>query len=203
MLLPTKQACLLSLWDKLGIMHEKPKQVSGKSLTIIGFHGDSKKMAISLPETSRSELVHHVRSFVNDALARKCSLCEWLRTLGWMNWGLNVQLLLCPALQSAYAEIQALSLYEAPVYLNATVKHDFLWFAHMFDQNSNIFLLRVTTWSKDEADIVIYCNTCLNGLAFWSPDHNLAFVSDTPQTPPRLHNNIFWFEALTVLSALC
>ncbi|KAJ2971042.1 hypothetical protein NUW54_g12595 [Trametes sanguinea] len=40
------------------------------------------------------------------------------------------------------------------------------------------------------------------GLAFWVPNLARAFVADCPQPPPGLEDNIFWFEALTVLAAL-
>ena len=58
---------LLSLWDELGIPHQQPKQVYGRSLTIIGMHIDSDAMTITLPRESADKLVQHVRSFVQDA----------------------------------------------------------------------------------------------------------------------------------------
>lgn len=45
-LMPAKQAQLLRLWDKLGILHKKEKQLWGTQLTIIGIEVDTKQMTL-------------------------------------------------------------------------------------------------------------------------------------------------------------
>ena len=60
--LPTKQAQLLKLWDELGIPHEEDKQLSGPSLTILGFDVDANAMRVNLPKEKKAKLVKLLRS---------------------------------------------------------------------------------------------------------------------------------------------
>ena len=202
-LLPTKQTNLLLLWDELRIPHRQEKQIYGEKITIIGFWVDSVNMLISLPVESTDLLVTSIRSFVHDAPSRRRSLREWQRILGWVNWGLNVQPLLKPALQSCYEKISGRSIAAARIFLNKRTIHDLLWIADMFARHEGVYLLKAITWSPDCADLTIYCDACLSGLGFWSPhEHGTAFACDRPDAPSDVEDNIFWYEALTVLAAL-
>ncbi|GBE80967.1 hypothetical protein SCP_0306900 [Sparassis crispa] len=107
--MPHQQVMLLRLWDELQIPHEDSKQVHGHALTIIGFHVDTQNMTITLLQESCTALVTHIRDFVTNAPRRRHPLRDWQRLLGWINWGLNVQPLLCPALQAAYTKIRGLA----------------------------------------------------------------------------------------------
>ena len=49
---PSKQVCVLQLWDWIGLPHEKKKQLFGRSLKIIGFTVDIDRMFISLDQKS-------------------------------------------------------------------------------------------------------------------------------------------------------
>ncbi|KAF8999540.1 hypothetical protein BDQ17DRAFT_1175005, partial [Cyathus striatus] len=55
--LPSKQTQLLSLWDKLTIPHQHEKQLSGPSLTTIGFVIDANHLTISLDPAKHEELI--------------------------------------------------------------------------------------------------------------------------------------------------
>jgi len=55
--LPTKQACLLLLWDELCIPHEEAKQISDTSLMIIGLDVDPNAMTITMPDQASHNLV--------------------------------------------------------------------------------------------------------------------------------------------------
>jgi len=46
--MPTKQACLLTLFDDLGVPHEERKQILGSPLQIIGFNVDPNTMTITM-----------------------------------------------------------------------------------------------------------------------------------------------------------
>lgn len=199
---PHKQVLLLRLWDELCIPHKKAKQEYGHTLTIIGFHVDTVRMTITLPRDSKDALVAHIRAFVNDAPNRRRSLREWQRTLGWINWGLNFQPLLRPALESSYAKIKGKEFPRAPIYLNRTVKDDLLWVAALFDHGSGVHLLTAKLWPASAADLLIFCDASLTGLGFWSPQRQLGFAADLPVAPPGVQDNIFWYEAVTVLAAL-
>ncbi|SJL12116.1 uncharacterized protein ARMOST_15537 [Armillaria ostoyae] len=54
---PSKQTKLLKLWDRLGVLHSKPKQLFGLQLVIIGFNVDPNTMTATMPEESKAELV--------------------------------------------------------------------------------------------------------------------------------------------------
>ncbi|TFY81466.1 hypothetical protein EWM64_g2543 [Hericium alpestre] len=200
--LPPKQVALLLLWDEIKLPHDKPKQLFGSVCTIIGLDVDLLHMKISLSPEHRTALITGVCSFMLDAPQRCRHLVEWQRILGWMNWGLNVAPLLCPALQPGYDKIAGCSISRAPIYLNKTVTRDFLWFADAFQSFNGIHFITSHVWDSSQADLVIYCDASLTGgLAFWSPSHNRGFVSERPPSPSDA-DTIFWYEALTVVSAL-
>ena len=202
-LMPPNQARLLRLWDELGIPHADEKQLYGRALTIIGFYVDSVSMTITLPVDKRTELVSAIHGFVNSPDCRR-TLREWQRMLGWINWGLNVQPLLRPALQSLYEKLR----YKtgkpwSRIYLNKRTKRDLLWIAHHLDCNCRVYLLRARAWTPSEAHLTIFCDASLEGIGIWCPFLQRAFTpADMPDTPPGMQGNIFWYEALTVLAAL-
>ena len=198
---PPKQAKLLSLWDELGILHDPQKQVYGSTLTIIGFHINPNRMEITLPQESLVSLVNAIYRF-HDTPDRRQPLREWQRLLGWLNWALNVQPLLRPALQSSYGKISRKQISHAGIYLNARVKHDLTWLSNMLLQSEEVFIVQSTAWQPHQADLVIYCDACLTGMGFWSPKLQQAFVADVTSSLSQPEDTIFWLEALTVLSAL-
>ncbi|KAI0037268.1 hypothetical protein FA95DRAFT_1585582 [Auriscalpium vulgare] len=122
---PENQVRFLLLWDFIGLPHEKAKQEFGRTLVIIGFHVDPVQMTVSLSVDARSELVAAIHSFLH-------------RMLGWMNWALNVAPLLRPALSSAYAKIAGRSIRNAPIYINADVTRDWMWFADTLQNWSGV-----------------------------------------------------------------
>ncbi|KAI0084583.1 hypothetical protein BDY19DRAFT_868536, partial [Irpex rosettiformis] len=201
--LPAKQVALLQLWDELGILHRREKQLYGEQLIIIAFSVDPVRMTISLPHHACSDLVSAIRDFVLNSNNRRRTLRKWQRILGWINWGLNVQPLLRPALQSSYDKIAGRHFASAPIYLNKRSSHDLLWIAGMFERQDSVHMITASTWTPADADLVIYCDACLSGLGFWSPlAPSFAFAADRPVAPTSVEDNIFWFEALTILTAL-
>ena len=197
---PAKQVQLLLLWDEIGLPHEKPKQEFGPTLTIIGFHVDPTTMTISLADSAREALIAHIQSFLAKATGRRRRLVEWQRLIGWVNWVLNVVPLMRPALQSSYDKIAGKSQRNQPVYINRTVQHNLSWFADMFQEWPGVHLLRARVWNSSQADLAIYCDASLTGLAFWTPALALGFASGIPDG--SCSSDIFWFESLAVLSAL-
>lgn len=202
--MPQKQARLLCLWDELRIPHKEEKQLFGEQLTIIGFSVDTVSMVISLPTEANAQLVSAIRDFVKGADRRYQRLRDWQRILGWINWGLNVCPLLRPALQSSYDKVAGRQLPLAPIYLNKGTSHDLLWIADMFERNEGVHLLTSKVWRPEDADIVIYCDACLSGLGFWTPtlSPGYAFATNRPPAPRQVEDNMFWYEAITVLAAL-
>ena len=105
--LPTKQTWLLELWDKLGVPHDELKQVYGSTLTIIRFKADPNAMIITMPLQSHTDLVDMLCTFTSPG--RCCSLCDFQRLAGWMNWALNAYPLLHPSLSCLYAKMSGKS----------------------------------------------------------------------------------------------
>ncbi|THH16009.1 hypothetical protein EUX98_g9370 [Antrodiella citrinella] len=203
-LLPSKQVRLLLLWDELGIPHDLSKQLFGRALTIIGYHIDSISMTISLPSDSSLALVTAIRDFIDGADSlRRQPLRKWQRLIGWINWGLNVQPLLRPALQSCYSKIKGKTHPHAGISLNRSVRRDLEWVASVFQRHTGVHVLRSRVWHPSEADLTIYCDASLSGMGFWSPQRDCGFCCDCPPIPDDVPAEcIFWFEALTVLAAL-
>ena len=120
---PKKQVVLLHLYDKLGLPHAKKKQLFGQTLDIIGLHVNPHDMISSMSDVSRNELTSTVCQFIDTSKNHRCLLMEWQCILGWINWGLNVYPLACPALQLAYSNISGKQIGHTPSFLNREVIH--------------------------------------------------------------------------------
>ncbi|KAJ3808463.1 hypothetical protein F5876DRAFT_67260 [Lentinula aff. lateritia] len=122
--LPSEQVKLLRLWDFLGIPHKQPKQVWGETLTIIGFLVDPNELTVTLPASSKDELVVQVKKF---AASRRRTLQEWQQLTSWVNWSLNVFPLLRPALSNVYDKMKGKSNQSAQIFVNRAVRDDLTW----------------------------------------------------------------------------
>lgn len=195
---PQKQARLLCLWDYLGIPHAKKKQIYGRSIKIIGFQVSLDDLSIAIDDTSRQEHARSIRAFI---LQRQQPLFEWQRLLGWMNWFLNVDPLLRPALQSSYAKIRGKSVRNAPIPLNKSVRKDLHWFADQIEASNGIHLLEVSDWEINDADLHIWTDASGFGLGFYCLEDFVGFQAERFPFKSAA-GAIFYFEALTVVSAL-
>jgi hypothetical protein len=195
---PAKQVRLLELWDEIGLLHEKPKQVFGAVVEIIGLEVSLISMTISMSLDKRLELVTAIRNFVSPDSPRAPPLGDWLLMLGWMNWALNAYPLLKPALQPAYEKVRGKSASHAPVYRNKDVISHFTWFANHVEKLPGVHFIEMTEWAADDADLQVFCDASSLALGFWCPQHHTGFVS------PLLGDSrtIFYNEALCVVSAL-
>jgi hypothetical protein len=197
--LPTKQAQLLSLFDDLGVPHEERKQVFGSPLQIIGFEVDPSSMTITMPLAARDELVSAVRAFANPRQRR--SLRDFQRLAGWVNWSLNVYPLLRPGLSGVYEKMRRGS-YKFPfqkLSINNAVSNELRWLASHIERSDGVRIIDSREWSRSEAHDSFLCDACPTGMGYWSPKTCEGFVCATPS---ETRNGIFFFEALTVLSAL-
>ncbi|KAF5377087.1 hypothetical protein D9615_010553 [Tricholomella constricta] len=85
-------------------------------------------------------------------------------------------------------------------FVKSAIRSDLLWAANHIEKSSGVHLIRSVYWSEDEADLVVYCDACLTGMAYWYPSTKTSFHADIPgDTDPYL---IFFFEALCVVSAI-
>jgi hypothetical protein len=196
-LLPTKQARLLVLFDDVGVPHDERKQVSGSPLPIIGFDVDPNSMTITMPATARDELVSAIRLFANPRQRR--SLKDFQRLAGWINWALNVYPLLRPGLSGVYEKMRRGSHPFQKLSINNTISNELRWLANHIETSDGVHIIQSREWSRSEAHDTFLCDACPTGMGYWSPKTCEGF---TCAISPNSENGIFFFEALTVLSAL-
>jgi hypothetical protein len=195
--LPTKQAQLLVLFDDVGIPHEERKQVFGAPLQIIGFDVDPNLLTITMPLAARDELVLAIRSFANPRQRR--SLRDFQRLAGWVNWSLNVYPLLRPGLSGVYEKMRRGSFPFQKLSINNSICHELRWLADHIETSNGVRIIESREWSRSEAHTTLLCDACPSGMGYWSPQTCEGFVC---AISPNSRNGIFFFEALTVLSAL-
>ena len=203
-LMPTSQVTLLNLWDNLGIPHKEKKQVSGKNLTIIGIDVDTNNLTLTLPHESKSDLIAQLNDFTRTPQGSdvKYALKDFQRLAGWFNWALNVYSLLRPALSNVYAKMTH-SKPDKPLtklYVNNAIRSDLLWAVDHLSRLPGTRVLQSLDWDPSTADVTAYCDASLDGLGFWFPNLNAGFWSPIPESQPK--DTIFYFEALSVLSAI-
>ena len=74
---PSKQAMLLTLWDKVGLPHERHKQIFRPMIEIISFWVDPRDMTIMMPTNSKSDLVTAVKRFIDTSCSHMHPLVKW------------------------------------------------------------------------------------------------------------------------------
>lgn len=202
-ILPSKQAKLLRLWDELGIPHKREKQIWGTRLTIIGFEVDAINLTITLPKKKKMELLEELNRFIirkEHKRGKQFTLQEFLRLAGWLNWSFNVFPLIRPALNTLYAKISGMERKNALVRMNRMISQDLEWGEKHIKALSGIILLRELDWALGAADMNIFCDASSVGLGFWIENTNQGFYAKVPIEVPDNMN--FFREALCVASAL-
>ena len=84
----------------------------------------------------------------------------------WVNWALNVFPLLCPCLNTFYAKMAGSYNPTQRIWVNNSVHKDLLWVARHIEMSSRVHILQVSSWDPDTADLVAYCDACLDGMDF-------------------------------------
>ncbi|KAH6910019.1 DNA/RNA polymerase [Coprinopsis sp. MPI-PUGE-AT-0042] len=196
--MPATQARLLQLWDALGICHKQKKQIWGLSLPIIGLDINTVSMTISLADNKKAMLIEELRVWSSPAHTPgntgSFNIRRWQQLSGWINWALNTYLLLCPGLNNVYPKMHGYSSPFTQVYVNNAVRSDLSWIAGHLKQLSSVQMLDSIAWSPADADIVVFCDACLEGMGFWFPDFDVGYYTPTPTDSPS--GIIFYFEAL-------
>ena len=198
---PAKQTRLLQLWDRIGLPHDKKKQLFGTTLTIIGFECDPNEMSFTMSPTARKDLADAIDEFVCPARGgRRHPLRKFQVIAGWINWSLNVFPLLRPALSNVYDKTAEKTNPNALVFLNKGVCDDLLWFKAHLLALPGVLLLNSVLWDPSQAHITIHCDASLGGLAFVDLSSGKAALAlPPPDAPP---DNIFFLEALAVAWAI-
>ena len=159
---------------------------------------DANSLSMTMPPDTLTELTTAIWEFTT--AKRKFTLREWQRLAGWINWSLNVFPLLRPALNNFYAKISGKSAPNKYIRINNAVRDDLQWAISHLERDTGVRLLHQVHWDASSADLTLYCDACLEGMGFWLPDTCIGYYSPVPDTATDEH--IFYYEALTVLSAI-
>jgi hypothetical protein len=201
--LPTHQTLLLLLWDELGIPHKSHKQDSGAPLTIIGIQVDPNQMMLTLPQAAKDRLVKELifwSSKPPKSSSGSFKLKHWEHLTGWFNWALNAYPLLRPALNNIYTKMTGKKKKDQCLHINNAIRNDLTWAINHLKSSSGVHILKSLSWPPAVADFVIYCDACPEGMGYWYPISKDGYYAPTPVNVPS--NVIFYFETLSVLSAL-
>src|SRR5260370_14949316 len=159
-------------------------------------------MMITLPSDSKSNLMDAICSFVINPPLPHCQPTQaWLHILGHANWALNVFPLLKPALNSSYNKVSGHTFMNAPLYFNKRMTLDLLWFVDQVEKLEGMCFLESEEWDSNEADLEIWGDASMTGLAFWAPALSISYIAD-PVVNGEWHFNIFFNEALVILTVL-
>ncbi|KAJ7741994.1 hypothetical protein DFH07DRAFT_750733 [Mycena maculata] len=180
---PTPQAETLRLWDHIGLPHERPKQISGPTLTVIGFDVDPNAMTFTMPELKRAELLAAVREFCAVPKGgRRHSLRNYWQLAGWINWSFNVYPLLKPGLSHVYEKTKGKTNPDAGIFVNRGVIDDLSWFSRHLSNSTGVHLIESLGWEPSDADVVAFCDASLKGLGIYFPELGLGYQSSPPST---------------------
>jgi len=83
--------------------------------------------------------------------------------------------------------------------INNSISSELHWLAAHIDNSDGIHIIESREWSRSDVHDMFLCDACPAGMGYWSPGTCEGF---TCAISPSSHNGIFFFEALTVLSAL-
>ncbi|KAJ3861561.1 hypothetical protein EV359DRAFT_84204 [Lentinula novae-zelandiae] len=186
---PSRQTRLLEFWDDIGLPHDKPKQKWGTELLILGFNVDPNAMTIMMTKFA--------------GVGNHWMLKEYQHLAGWINWALNVYPLLHPGLSALYEKMAGKTESNQRIWTNKVVVRELLWLVEKLDILSGVRMLENEEWGFEEADMVMYCDACPTGMGFWEcHDGNMLGYQCSIPDDHADGKPIFYFEALTVVSAI-
>ena len=162
--MPTNQARILQLWDKINLPHKEKKQVYRSVLTIIGIEVYANTLTMLMPPDSSWDLIAVINDFINSHW--KFSLKEWQRLAGWINWSFNIFPLLRPALNNFYAKISGKSAPNRYVRINNAICMDLAWAVSHLEHDTGIQLIEQLHWEASSTNFTLYCDACLEGMGF-------------------------------------
>ncbi len=204
---PTPQVILLQLFDRLGISHERPKQLAGSPIPVIGFDINPNSMTATLPMEARTKLLEAIRAFSDLSPGhRRRSLAEFRSFTGYVNWAFNVFPLLKPALSRLYEKMRDKTNRFAGIYVNSAMARDLAWLARRVETSRGICFLDANAWSPADlspttlSDEFATVDASGKGIGLYFPWRQLAYYSGRPVEAPV--EWIYFFEALAVCSAI-
>ncbi|KAI0350122.1 hypothetical protein OH77DRAFT_1525152 [Trametes cingulata] len=205
--LPTLQARLLTLWDELGVPHDRAKQLAGPTLPYIGFQVNPNAMTVTLPPEAKAKLLQAIRDFATIRPGnRHHKLGEFQAFAGYVNWALNVLPLLRPTLSNVYDKMVGKSANHAGIYVNSAIVRDLQWLAHHVEFAPGMHFLDADAWVP--ADLVpddirnkfALCDASGSGMGIYFPWQQIGFHAPVVMT--ALTTAIFFHEVLALCAAI-
>ncbi|KAJ7191874.1 hypothetical protein GGX14DRAFT_578605 [Mycena pura] len=189
------------LWDEIGIPHEGVKQVSGETLTVIGFEVDCAAMTFTMADSKCTELIDGVKKFMRmpPSGSRRRSLREYQQLAGWIIWALNVHPLLRPGLSNVYDKTRAKERSNTKIFVSKAVARDLSWFIAHLEHSNGVRLLEEQDWEPRDTDVTVYYDASFSGLGFFLDGCDMAFQARPPAEAPQ---NSLALEAFCVCWAL-
>jgi hypothetical protein len=87
------------------------------------------------------------------------------------------------------------------IWINNSVCTELQWLATHIENSRGIRMLESEEWGPDDAELVLYTDACLTGMGFWLKSEGVV-LGYQYQICDELKKPIFFFEALTVVSAI-
>ena len=84
-----------------------------------------------------------------------------------MNWSFNIFPLLCPTLNHVYPKMAGKDQLLKKIWINNGMRDDLEWAICHMEASLGVKVLKSLAWDVDDADSIMYCDTCMEGLAFW------------------------------------
>ena len=88
--------------------------------------------------------------------------------------------LLKPALNRLYPKIAGKDRPLTKIWVNNAVPEDLKWAMHHMCASLGINLLSSMSWDTEDADETVYCDACIEGLAFFFPGRLTGFYTPVP-----------------------
>ena len=70
------------------------------------------------------------------------------------------------------------------VYINNAIHEDLTWALTHIKNSDGVHLWKSLTWDPSEADHVMYCDACPEGMGFWYPVSKDGYYAPTPVNVP-------------------
>jgi len=163
------QVKLLSLWDELRIPHEPHKQLFGMTLTIISIEVNANSLTFMLPKQALDNLLQELQEFTawpDRKRGASWTLRQWQRLAGWMNWCFDIFPTIHLAFNNVYPKIAGKDQSLMKIWVNNDVWADLKWAMGHLRNSLGVYLLSSVIWNVEDADEIIFCNACMDRLAF-------------------------------------
>ena len=133
----------------------------------------------------RESLIEACKLFVSSS---RCSLRDFQRLAGHINWALNIYPKMRPALSAIYAKISGKSQTFASIRINNDVRRELAWFTAHIKASDGIHFLKSVVWcphDRGQTTMVAYSDASSKGLGVWFPGEHVGYQCPLPLNAPK------------------